>query len=83
MLNVASVFREGRWDVRIFPRARHRPGVFERGELAWSPGAIDMCGIAVLPVAGDLERLTPEVIRSTYREVSLPTVRGGMTTDDE
>jgi hypothetical protein len=77
MLNVAALHRRGKWDVRVFPRARHRPRVFDRGEFAWSPGAIDMCGIAVLPVPGDLERLTPEVIESTYREVSLGAREGG------
>lgn len=77
MLNVASAYRAGQWEIRLFPRARHRPGVFERGEFAWSPGAIDMCGMAVFPVAGDLERLTVEVIESTYREVSLPAQGGG------
>jgi hypothetical protein len=72
MINVAVVFTGGEWRVRLFGRARHRPGVFERGEFTWSPGAIDMCGVVVLPVPGDLERLTPDVIARTYREVSIP-----------
>jgi len=56
----------------VFPRARHRPEVYHKGILTWSPGTIDMAGIVVLPVQSDFDRITADDIRSVFREVSLP-----------
>lgn len=71
-VNVIVTFEGGRWTLLLFPRARHRPAAFHEGRLTWSPGAIDMAGLVVLPVAGDLEKLTADDIETVYREVSLP-----------
>ena len=72
MLNLVAA-REGRgWSVLVFPRARHRPEVFHTGRLTWSPGSIDMCGLVVLPVESDLDRITAQDIESVYEEVSVP-----------
>ncbi len=71
-VNVIAAFADGRWTLLLFPRARHRPAAFVEGRLTWSPGAIDMAGLVVLPVAGDLEKLTADDIESVYGEVSLP-----------
>lgn len=72
MVNVIVIFDNGHWTVLVFPRARHRPEVYHEGILTWSPGAIDMAGIVVLPVQSDLDRITADDIRSVFREVSLP-----------
>jgi hypothetical protein len=71
MVNIIVVHDGGHWTVLVFPRARHRPAVYHQGILTWSPGAIDMAGIVVLPVASDLERIRADDIRSVFGEVSL------------
>ena len=71
MVNVVAFYEGDRWKLIVFPRARHRPDVFYTGDLTWSPGAIDLCGVIVLPVEGDLERVTPEAIETGFDQVSL------------
>jgi len=72
MVNVVAVREANRWTVRIFPRCRHRPEVFHSGELVWSPGALDLAGMLVLPREADLERVTGEVVQRGFGEVCLP-----------
>ena len=72
MVNLVVFYDSGCWKVLVFPRARHRPEVYHRGLLTWSPGAIDMAGVVVLPVASDLDRITGDDIRNVYAEVSIP-----------
>ena len=71
MVNVIVVHDRDHWTVLVFPRARHRPEVYHQGILTWSPGAIDMAGIVVLPVESDLDRITADDIRNVFGEVSL------------
>jgi hypothetical protein len=66
-------FREqDEWFVYLFPRAKHRPEVFHTGELTVSPASIDLCGLFVVPLARDFEKITAEAIAAIYREVTLP-----------
>lgn len=69
LLNVVAVHGDACWEVVVFPRRAHRPRVYHSGELTWSPGALDMAGVIVLPVEGDLERVTPRQIEEGFREV--------------
>jgi hypothetical protein len=72
MVNIA-VFRErGEWVAYLFPRIKHRPEVFHKGELTVSPAAIDLCGIFVVPLARDFERITGDAIAAIFREITLP-----------
>ena len=72
MINIA-VFREkGEWVTYLFPRGKHRPEVFHTGELTVSPAAIDLCGIFVVPLEKDFERINGEAIAGIFREVTLP-----------
>jgi hypothetical protein len=71
MVNIA-VFREkGEWVTYLFPRRKHRPEVFHTGELTVSPASIDLCGIFVVPLARDFERITGDAIEEIFREVTL------------
>ena len=72
MVNIVAVHEAGRWNVLVFPRTRHRPEMYHSGQLLWSPGALDLAGIIVLPLASDLDRATPEVLSQGFSEVSLP-----------
>jgi len=72
MVNIA-VFHEGaEWVAYLFPRAKHRPEVFRTGELTVSPASIDLCGIFVVPLAQDFQRITGDAIAAIFREVTLP-----------
>ncbi len=71
MFNLVALYRDGDWVVVVFPRSKHRPQVFHTGELTWTPGAIDLCGVVVLPVESDLDRITAADIQKVFGEVSL------------
>jgi hypothetical protein len=73
MLNiVAHVTGDGRLATYVFPRAKHRPEVFHRGEILVSPASIDLSGVLVAPRPEDVARLSPERVESLFDEVILP-----------
>jgi hypothetical protein len=58
----------------VFPRQKHRPACFFAAgadQILWSPGALDMAGIAVIADPDHFDRVTPSVARQVYGEVSL------------
>jgi hypothetical protein len=71
MVNIALFYEQGTWTTYLFPRGKHRPEVYHTGELTVSPASIDLCGIFVVPLAHDFERITGEAIAAIFREVSL------------
>ena len=72
LVNIA-VFRDREeWVTYLFPRGKHRPEVFHTGELTVSPASIDLCGIFVVPLAQDFEKITGDAISAIFREVTLP-----------
>ena len=74
MINIAGFYDEKKWRLVIFPRRKHRPDAFfKEGEdrRVISPGAIDMGGLLITPVAEDFERLDAAAVEGIYREVSL------------
>ncbi|KAA0252719.1 MAG: DUF4922 domain-containing protein [Acidobacteria bacterium] len=72
LVNLVAFHEEGAGStVLVFPRAKHRPDAFHRGELTVSPAAIDLCGLLVVPVARDFERLTGEEVAAVLGEVTL------------
>lgn len=72
LVNIAVVHERGVWVAYLFPRGKHRPDVFRTGELTVSPAAIDLCGIFVVPLSGDFERITGGAIAAIFREITLP-----------
>jgi Domain of unknown function (DUF4922) len=72
LINIAVFHERGEWITFLFPRGKHRPAVFYSGELTVSPASIDLCGIFVVPLADDFERITAEAIGAIFREVTLP-----------
>jgi hypothetical protein len=74
MINAAGFYDEKTWRLVIFPRRKHRPDVFfKEGEArrVISPGAIDMGGLLITPVAADFDRLDAAAVEGIYTEVSL------------
>jgi hypothetical protein len=72
MINIAAFHERGEWIAYLFPRGKHRPSVFHTGELTVSPASIDLCGIFVVPLARDFEKITGDAIAAIFREVTLP-----------
>jgi len=72
MINIAAFHRDRAWTVYLFPRAKHRPRVYETGELTISPGTIDLCGIVVVTFAKDFARISAKDVAAIFREVTLP-----------
>jgi hypothetical protein len=74
MINIAALYGDGSadgWTVFVFPRAKHRPRVYETGELTISPGTIDLCGVLVVPKPDDFEKIRAVDIEGIYDEVTL------------
>jgi hypothetical protein len=72
LVNIAVFHERNEWVAYLFPRGKHRPEVFYTGELTVSPASIDLCGIFVVPIARDFEKITGEAIAAIFREVTLP-----------
>jgi hypothetical protein len=73
LINIAAFHDSQRgWTVYLFPRGKHRPEVFHTGELTVSPASIDLCGIFVVPVAKDFDRISGPDVAAIFREVTLP-----------
>ncbi len=72
MVNIAVFHERGGWVAYLFPRRKHRPEVFHTGELTVSPASIDLCGIFVVPLEQDFEKITGDAIAAIFREVTLP-----------
>jgi hypothetical protein len=72
LINIAVLCERGEWVTYLFPRGKHRPTAFHTGELTVSPASIDLCGIFVVPLVRDFERITGEAIAAIFREVTLP-----------
>jgi hypothetical protein len=71
LVNLAVFQEGGEWIAYLFPRDKHRPAVFYTGELTVSPASIDLCGIFVVPLARDFEKITGDAIAAIFREVTL------------
>jgi hypothetical protein len=72
LVNIAAFREQAEWIAYLFPRGKHRPQVFYTGELTVSPASIDLCGIFVVPLARDFEKITGDSIAAIFREVTLP-----------
>jgi hypothetical protein len=72
MVNIAVSHERGERITFLFPRRKHRPNVFHTGELTVSPATIDLCGIFVVPIARDFEKISGADIAAIFREITLP-----------
>ncbi len=72
LINIALYYEREEWVACLFPRGKHRPEVFYRGELTVSPASIDLCGVFVVPFEQDFQRITGGQIAAVFREVTLP-----------
>lgn len=71
LVNIAVSYEHGQWTIDLFLRAKHRPEVFHTGELTVSPATIDLCGVVVVPIRQDFEKVTREQVAAIFDEVML------------
>ena len=72
--NALAYCSEGEYRAVVTLRSASKPQCFyAQGDAHFSiaPGAADMAGFVVLPEEQDFERLTPEVLRGIYDDVTL------------
>jgi len=73
MMNILCSHGRSGWRTVIFPRGRHRPGMFDRDgdeQVLISPGAVDMGGLIITPRERDFTLLGPDMVQAVFREVS-------------
>jgi ATP adenylyltransferase/5',5'''-P-1,P-4-tetraphosphate phosphorylase II len=74
MMNIVALFRDDRYIISIFPRARHRSACYfaePKQQIAISPAAIEMAGIVVVANMDHFDRVNENVVLSMYKEVTL------------
>ncbi len=71
LINVATLFDSSGWTVYLFPRAKHRPDCYHRGELLLSPASLDMAGLLVIPSKEHFDKISAQKVRDIYAEVTL------------
>lgn len=78
MLNLIIRASDDSFQAFLFPRAAHRPSCyFAEGtrQLAISPAALEMAGVLVVADPEHFQRVSTEVVREIYTEVSLDATR--------
>lgn len=72
MMNLFGWYREEGWLLALLPRRRHRPwqyGAEGAEHLLSSPGAADMGGLFITPLAEDFEKINPDLLQDVYHQV--------------
>jgi len=73
-MNLLGSYDGGKWQVVIFPRRKHRPGVYflpGNERILISPGLVEMGGIVITPIAKDFDAVDENLVQNIYREVSV------------
>jgi hypothetical protein len=74
MMNMLGSYREDHWMILIFPRARHRPKVYDLegdAQILITPGAVDMGGLLITPREKDFRTVDAELIKNIFQDVSV------------
>ena len=74
LVNIVIRFRDGRFSVALFPRAKHRSACFfaePSQRLSISPAAVEMAGVIVVADRSHFDRVDAPAIQSIYREVTM------------
>lgn len=74
MMNVLSLYDDGRWVIFIFPREKHRPSCYTaegNDRLLSSPASVDLGGVFITPVESDFEKLDARILAQILEEVCL------------
>lgn len=73
MMNVVSLFENGKWFTFVLPRKAFRPWQYTAEgdeQLLISPATVEMCGVFITPVEAHFNKITKEDIESIFNQVS-------------
>ncbi len=70
-INLLGVKRNGKFELLVFPRKKHRPDIFfrEKNPVKISPATLDISGILTAPLSNDFETINEEIIREIFGDV--------------
>ncbi len=74
MMNLLGLYREDHWMILIFPRARHRPRVYDlegEAQILITPASVEMGGFIITPVEKDFRALDAGLVQSIFQDVSI------------
>lgn len=85
MLNILASYRNAVWTLIVFLRRQHRPRqYFLEGDnrILFSPASVDFGGVCITPVETDFHRITPELLRDMFAQVSVTAEDFGKVLED-
>jgi hypothetical protein len=71
-MNLFCRYDNGRWEVVIVPRIKHRPWQFYADgsqHILTSPGAADIGGVFITPRKEDFEKINPTILRDIFTQL--------------
>jgi hypothetical protein len=74
MMNVLAGYDNGRWQVVVFPRVKHRPNFFfavDHTKMLLSPGTIDIGGMVVAVLEKDFQRIGKDHLVQMFSEITI------------
>ena len=74
LLNILCKFKNGMWQVMIFPREKQRPSHFYRDDekqIIVGPASVEMGGLLILPRKEDFEKITENILSEIFGEVTM------------
>lgn len=74
LLNILCNYKNGEWQVIIFPREKQRPSHFYRkGEeqILVGPASVELSGMLILPRIEDFKKITKKIVEEIYSEVTI------------
>jgi hypothetical protein len=74
MMNLLGSYEEGNWVILIFPRARHRPKVYDlegEAQILITPASVEMGGVFITPLEKDFRTVDAALIENIFQDVSV------------
>ena len=74
MMNLLGSYEENRWMILIFPRARHRPAVYDlegEAQILITPASVEMGGLFITPMEKDFRALDAGLVQTIFQDVSV------------
>jgi hypothetical protein len=74
MMNLLGSYEENRWVILIFPRARHRPAVYDlegEAQILITPASVEMGGLFITPMEKDFRALDAGLVQTIFQDVSV------------
>ncbi|PKN60461.1 MAG: DUF4922 domain-containing protein [Deltaproteobacteria bacterium HGW-Deltaproteobacteria-11] len=74
MMNLLGSYEEDHWMILIFPRARHRPAVYDlegKEQVLITPASVEMGGLFITPMEKDFRALDAGLVQTIFQDVSV------------